>query len=153
MPTTVNISWDKYIKDIYKLVDKVKDEGFQTILGVSRGGNIPATIISEKLDLPLSIISASSYEDKKQKKQRELNIAEGISNVGALEDRYKVLIVDDLYDTGNTVLRVIEYLSENFYLKLYSAVIYAKQKLEKIPYVEEYPKDCWIKFPYEGEKK
>lgn len=147
MSPIVDISWKKYLQDIDILISKIKNRKPDVILGVSRGGNIPATIISEQLNIPLSIISASSYEGQKQE---DLEIAEGVSNLKILKESKEILLVDDLFDTGKTIMETGIYLSFHFSPKMKTAVLYTKRKSELIThYVEEMPENCWIKFPYE----
>lgn len=145
MQSTVDISWDKYLADIQKLAKQIKSK-YNCILGISRGGNIPATILAEALNIPLCIIAISSY---KKTKKTEVKVYNGISNSNAFFTSKKILIVDDLIDTGDTMKYLLKVIGDK---KVDIAVIYNKQK-EIVPeYCVENIKKGWIKFPYEVAK-
>lgn len=65
------------------------------IVGLTRGGNIPATIISNWTDIPCHALKISFRDDNETE-----------SNLWMSEDAYhgkKILIVDDINDTGETL--------------------------------------------------
>jgi len=64
------------------------------ILGVSRGGCIPATIISHKLDVPMIPICVSTRD------HADTMIPD--FPIGNEKDYYRFLVVDDINDTGHT---------------------------------------------------
>ena len=57
------VSFD--VIDFYSrtIADRVKHEGITHVIGLARGGLIPATIISYQLDVPLLSYAISSYKD------------------------------------------------------------------------------------------
>ena len=118
------IEWDLYLKLIYELAEKIKDSGIQYryVYGIPRGGMIPAVILSHVLKI------------------------EQISLIPALlpGSEEKILIVDDLADTGET----LKYYAQ-WYREYDIAVIYCKPWSQVKPtyYVEE--TELWIEFPYE----
>ena len=57
------------------LASRVKDGNFTNVLGIARGGLIPATVISYELDIPLLTCGVSSYSNKEK---NELNVSQDI---------------------------------------------------------------------------
>ena len=89
-----------YISYIEDLLDKLKNEDFDCVLGVLRGGYIPAEIISRALNKPLCLIRLSSYSNRERSEIKELG------SIGA--PKGKILIVDDLIDSGETLKYLLE---------------------------------------------
>ena len=80
------------------------------IVGITRGGNIPATILSNMLDIRCEALKVS-LRDSESENETNCWMAEdafGYYNEGAFngksnpELRKKILIVDDINDTGAT---------------------------------------------------
>jgi len=125
----VFLPWNKYIILIEELVQKIKDskEEFDCIYGVPRGGMIPAVIISHALNIPIMGNPLDGYKKR-------------------------MLIVDDLVDTGKTVVDLTKFLKEHTAVSHFKiASIYRHEKCEVAPdyYVET--NNMWIEFPYEGD--
>ena len=117
------------------LASRVKDGNFTNVLGIARGGLIPATVISYELDIPLLTCGVSSYNDKEK---NELNVTQDIK------------IVDDICDTGETV----QWLSKRLTLggvRHTKVCVFTKPKHTK--YLDHYasviPDNKWIVFPWE----
>ena len=67
------------------------------VVGITRGGLVPACIIARELDIKMvETLCISSYDHQDQRKAQVLKEA---SNIGTGEGW---LIIDDLVDTGNT---------------------------------------------------
>jgi hypothetical protein len=114
---------------------------------ISTGGLVLGKMLSDHLSLPLSVISAKSYE-KGKSKNNEVQINTNISSLSEIKG--KILLVDDLVDSGNTIKTVVEYLNlMKSITQVDTAVIYKKSKSIFVPnfYVKE--SEDWIVFPYE----
>ena len=78
-----------------------------------RGAAPIIDILSRIFKLPTAYVVIQSYSgDKVQDKQGELIFARDISAIATNEDFKKVLLVDDLSDTGLTLNKSIEWLKE-----------------------------------------
>ena len=109
------VSYDEYHNLIEKLAIKVHQSGWQfdTILCLARGGMRPGDILSRIFDKPLAIMSTSSYRAEAGTVQGNLDIARYITTPKG-EIAGKVLLVDDLADTGHTLNAVIHQLRNNY---------------------------------------
>jgi hypoxanthine phosphoribosyltransferase len=149
------VSYDEYHNLIEKLAIKVHVSGWQfdTILCLARGGMRPGDVLSRIFDKPLAIMSTSSYRADAGKEQGTLDIAHYITTPRG-EIAGKVLLVDDLADTGHTLKAVIDQLRSNYkpITELRSAVIWTKgvSAFTSDYSVEFLPTNPWIHQPFEG---
>lgn len=149
------VSYDEYHNLIEKLAIKVFQSGWQfdTILCLARGGMRPGDILSRVFDKPLAIMSTSSYRSDAGTVQGKLDIAHFITTPKG-QIAGKVLLVDDLADSGHTLNAVIEQLKTNYkpITELRSAVIWTKAVSTFSPdYCVDYlPTNPWIHQPFES---
>jgi len=93
----MHIEWHQFHIMIDALAHQVQESGWQPdyIVGLTRGGLIPATILSHRLKTPLETLKVSLRDGAEQE-----------HNTWMAEDAYnkkKILIVDDLNDSGATI--------------------------------------------------
>ena len=149
------VSYDEYHNLIEKLALKVHQSGwaFDTILCLARGGMRPGDVLSRIFEVPLAIMSTSSYRANAGTEQGNLDIAHYITTPKG-EIAGKVLLVDDLADSGHTLQAVIDLLKNKYksITEMRSAVIWTKQLSTFTPdySVEFLPTDPWIHQPFEG---
>jgi hypoxanthine phosphoribosyltransferase len=149
------VSYDEYHSLIEKLAIKVHQSGweFDTILCLARGGMRPGDILSRIFDKPLAIMSTSSYRAGSGTIQSHLDIARYITTPRG-EIAGRVLLVDDLADSGVTLNAVVELLRENYspISELRTAVIWTKGISKFTPdySVEFLPTNPWIHQPFEA---
>src|SRR3954462_8417815 len=149
------ISWNEYHELIERLALKVHPSGwhFDTILCLARGGMRPGDILSRIFDKPLAIMSTSSYRANSGTVQSHLDIARYITTPKG-EIAGKVLLVDDLADSGVTLNAVVELLREGYtpITELRTAVIWTKGSSKFTPdYSGEFlPTNPWIHQPCEA---
>ena len=147
------VSWDEYHRLIERLALKVAGSGweFDQILCLARGGMRPGDVLSRVFDKPLAIMSTSSYRAGAGTIQGRLDIARYITMPqGELSGR--VLLVDDLADSGVTLRAVVERLRATPSItELRSAVIWTKgvSSYEPDYFVERLPTSPWIHQPFE----
>jgi hypoxanthine phosphoribosyltransferase len=149
------VSYDEYHSLIEKLAIKVHQSGweFDTILCLARGGLRPGDILSRIFDKPLAIMSTSSYRADAGTMQGNLDIAHYITTPKG-EIAGRVLLVDDLADSGHTLGSVINRLKKDYppIIELRSAVIWTKAMSIFTPdySVEFLPTNPWIHQPFES---
>ena len=148
------VSWDEYHRAIEQLVAGVWESGyrFDSLLCLARGGLRVGDVFSRVYDMPLAILAASSYREAAGTQQGNLDIAEFITSTGgALHG--KLLLVDDLVDSGNTLIRVIDTLKQRFpaLTDVKTAVIWSKGCSSFKPdfCVQHLPTSPWIHQPFE----
>ena len=106
------ISFEEYTKIVEKLAVLIHKKYKPTVLvGIMRGAAPIIDILSRILKLPIAYIVIQSYSGKGQEDQQgELMFAREISSLAKEKDFNKVLLIDDLSDTGLTLNKSIEWL-------------------------------------------
>lgn len=132
---------ETYFKLIDDLILKIRESQFKPdcVVGVVRGGYIPSEAISRALKVPLVLVRASSYSDKSK-------IGSPVISEFIGKPFGKVLIVDDLVDSGETLLQVKEILKD-FNPK--TAVIWTKKDNIADFFVKRVEPETWIEQPME----
>jgi uncharacterized protein len=106
------ITFNEYTQIVEKLAIQIHKEYKPTVLvGIMRGAAPIIDILSRVLRLPIAYIVIQSYSGKgTEDKQGELMFAREISSLAAGKDFNRVLLIDDLSDTGLTLNKSIEWL-------------------------------------------
>ena len=108
------ITFDEYTKIVEKLAIEIHKNYKPTVLvGIMRGAAPILDILSRILKIPIAYIVIQSYSGKRMEdKQGQLMFAREISSLAENKDFDKVLLVDDLSDTGLTLNKSIEWLNK-----------------------------------------
>jgi uncharacterized protein len=142
-----------------KIYDKVRPNFCPDIvLGIGSGGWLPAKLVNNHFNVEIESIQVSCYNN------RELsNIVE--SNFSKINSNYiinkKILIIDDVNDTGTTLGYVVDKLYNLACgeIELCAAVMHHKDKEKKYDILSdirtryEYANladDVWIDYPWES---
>lgn len=148
------VTWDDYHALIEKLARQIHESNWQfnQLICIARGGLRVGDVLSRIYDMPLAILSTSSYTEKAGTIRGELMIAEQMTMAsGRLGDR--VLLVDDLVDSGVTLEAVTRTLPQRYpqITALRTAVLWYKAcSVFKPDYFIEYlPDNPWIHQPFE----
>ncbi len=106
------VSFEEYIKIVEKLAILIHKEYKPTVLvGIMRGAAPILDILSRILKLPIAYIVIQSYSGKGMEDQQgQLMFAREISSLAENKDFQRVLLIDDLSDTGLTLNKSIEWL-------------------------------------------
>ena len=115
------ISFEEYTQIVERLAIQIHKNYKPTVLvGIMRGAAPIIDILSRILKLPIAYIVIQSYSGKGiEDKQGELVFAREISSLAQNEDFKKVLLIDDLSDTGLTLNKSIEWLKNYAPIKRY----------------------------------
>lgn len=142
------VSWDQFHRDARALAWRLAAAGpFAAIVCITRGGLVPAAIVARELGVRvIETVCVASYDHQTQGKLQVLKkIAEDVVAAGGGGGE-KVLIVDDLVDTGKTAKLVREMLP-----KAHFATVYAKPmgRPQVDTFITEVSQDTWIFFPWD----
>jgi xanthine phosphoribosyltransferase len=142
------VSWDQFHRDTRALTWRLHEAGpFEAIVCITRGGLVPAAIVARELNVRIiETVCIASYMNYKN--QGDIKVMKGVgAEVVALRDQgKKVLIVDDLVDTGKTARVVREILPSAHF-----ATVYAKPMGRPLvdTFITEVSQDTWIYFPWD----
>ncbi|MBB4065040.1 xanthine phosphoribosyltransferase [Gellertiella hungarica] len=141
------VSWDQFHRDARALAWRLAglNQNFKAIVCITRGGLVPAAIISRELNIRLiETVCIASYHDYDT--QGEMNVLKGVTEKLTENGGEGVLVIDDLTDTGKTAAEVRAILPNAHF-----ACVYAKPK--GVPmvhtFVTEVSQDTWIYFPWD----
>lgn len=138
----VTLSWDTIEQMVDILALMVQGIQVRHIIGVARGGLIPATMLSHRLDAQLHVVDAKSYREDRS--QTPIHVRVGEQTL-LLANRQDVLIVDDIIDTGATH----QALEGSFPRTPYACLVSKQPHIGTKLYVMQTPKNVWVKFPWE----
>ena len=151
---SIEVSWDQYNTLVERLALGVYESGFEfnQIICVARGGMRVGDILSRIFERPLAILSTHSYTADGGTIRGALVIAEHMTMTSPrLGD--KVLLVDDMVDSGHTLDLVHRTLPQRFphITACKTAVLWWKACSVFRPdfYVEYLPDNPWIRQPFE----
>ena len=151
---TLNITWDQYNTLVERLALQVHESGwrFNQVICIARGGLRVGDVLSRIYELPLAILSTHSYTSEGGTVRGQLVIAEHMTMTAPrLGDR--VLLVDDMVDSGHTLEAVHRELPQRFphIAGLRTAVLWYKAcSVIKPDYFVSYlPDSPWIHQPFE----
>ena len=107
-PDLFYIAMDAFIGNVRTVADKVAKADWQPdfIIGIGRGGLVPAVYLSHRLDLPMLSIDHSS---KVPGFADELLGKVAVKSV----DGTRLLFIDDINDSGGTITYIRRLLVEN----------------------------------------
>ena len=128
------INFKEYTEIVEKLAIQIHKNYKPTVLvGIMRGAAPIIDILSRILKLPIAYIVIQSYSGKgMEDKQGQLMFAREISSLANNEDFNKVLLIDDLSDTGLTLNKSIEWLknygpTKNYIKEVKTACLWKKK--------------------------
>lgn len=139
------MGWHEVEKAVAALANALR-RGYDpdVIVGVARGGLIPAVRLSHLLgDKMLRIIHVKYYKGVNLRREEP----ELLADVGKLEG--KVLVVDDVADTGTTLEFVVRHLKERGAKEVRVATVAWKPHSRIKPDFYVFETDKWIVFPWE----
>ena len=144
--TEIMYTWNDFDKDIDFLVQQITYSNWipDYIVGVKRGGLIPAVKISQLLRKPLMIMSCQLRDGI----DNQINLLE----VEHIDKDSKIIIVDDICDSGKTFETITKVIAHHAYVK-YLALYYNTSQDFKIDYaanlIDRTRDNRWIIFPWE----
>ena len=128
------INFDEYTKIVEKLAIQIHQNYKPTVLvGIMRGAAPILDILSRILKLPIAYIVIQSYSGEGMEDQQgQLMFSREISSLAESKDYNKVLLVDDLSDTGLTLNKSIEWLrnyapTKNYIKEVKTACLWKKK--------------------------
>ena len=143
-----HVSWDQIHRDSRALAWRLDGRGpegggWKAVVAITRGGMIPAMIVSRELDIRVvDTISVKSYSHQSQAEARVTKSPQA----DLMGDGTGILVIDDLVDTGRTLELV-----RQLYPKAHFATVYAKPSGRPMvdSYITEVSQDTWIFFPWD----
>jgi hypoxanthine phosphoribosyltransferase len=140
------LSWEEFHSEIFSLYQSIIESGktYDLLIAVSRGGLTISHILSDFLHLQVASLTCTSYDDIAQKGTLKMNYMPEGDLTGK-----KILVVDDLSDTGSTFEAVVDCLKTRHPSVLDTCALYVKPGTSFHPIYVNKVTDAWVVFPYE----
>ena len=145
------VSWEEIVEWTRQLARKIKDSGYKpdVVIAVARGGYVPARLICDFLEVEnlLSIQSQHWTEAAKKAEKAIIKFQYKVDLSGM-----KALLVDDIVDTGESVILAKKFIEENW--KPSELRIAAMQWISRVAkikpdyYTIEVKEWVWFQYPW-----
>ena len=145
------VSWEEIVEWSYGLANKILESGWRPdlVVAVARGGYVPARLICDFLDIT-DLVSVQSQHWVEAAKMAEKAILRYPYRIDARD--LKVLIVDDIIDTGETVILARDFISREWRPKELKVAalqwISSVAKIKPDYYYIEVREWTWFQYPW-----
>lgn len=143
--TKTHVTWKKYIDSIKKVAEYFQNQRFDVIIGLTRGGLIPAVLLSHELNIPMMPFNPHVLHTNGEPRENiELCISPSVIR--------EILIIDDISDTGKTFKKTAEFFTKKGFNVTTASVYINKTTTVFKPNFALYDSHKkWVVFPYEKE--
>ena len=138
------IDWNTIDLYVDSIIEQIKDKKIDTVLGLARGGMIPATILAYRL--------GNNNLQQLGVRTRDVEATQFYGNPALFGN---VLVVDDINDSGKTFAEASKYLDYHFDRGEINDVIFSacskryNSKWVKGIYGSIIENDDWLVYPWE----
>jgi xanthine phosphoribosyltransferase len=101
--------YDEFVKDTQILVDKCRGYEPDVLLGVARGGLTLSHLMAQAMDMR-NLYTLNSIHYEGELKLDTFNIF----NIPDMSHAKKVLVIDDIVDSGETMREILKVLAQKF---------------------------------------
>ena len=141
------VTWDQFHRDSRALAWRLQALGpFDALVAITRGGLVPAAIVARELNI--RVVESVAMKSYDHQNQAGIRVLKAISQeiLDKCRNGGRILIVDDLVDTGATARAVRDMLPGAHF-----ATVYAKPKGREMvdTFITEVSQDTWIFFPWD----
>jgi len=138
----IHYPYENFVSDIHTIAKDIEKANFDAIVAISRGGLTFGHFLSQRIDQRnLYIINSIHYEN-----QQKLETIE-IFNTPNLDKHKRVIVVDDIVDSGDTISEVIKHLKNKFeHLHIETASLFYKKSAIIRPDYWLHDANDWIDF-------
>jgi hypoxanthine phosphoribosyltransferase len=144
------VTWNTAYRLARVLSHKVIQSGYEPdiIIGVARGGLVPARMVCDLL-LQKDLISITTQHWGIAINLGKAKIKFSLPKEADISGK-RVLVVDDVADTGDSISIILDYLNDKKALKIRTAVLHYKTCSKIIPdyYGEKLEEWDWIIYPW-----
>ena len=146
----IKLPWRQMEKLTTHLAEKIHKR-YSVIIGLNRGGLVPSVLLSHITKTKHGVVSIESYQGRKKTSKHKLDYH--VSMIGKLNPKTKVLMVDDISDTGESLKKIIQVMKKLGCdpKNIDTATLYYKSKSCFVPtYYAKHTSDSdWIEFPWQ----
>ncbi len=141
------VTWDELDDLVKQLAEKVRGE-YDVMLAITRGALVPAGMLAYLLGIRNILVAAVAYYDDAGHRAEQPTFLQFPAD--PLLSGKRVLIVDEVWDTGTTIQAVIERVEMGGGLPT-TAVLHYKPGRSRVPAVPDHhvvATDAWVVYPF-----
>lgn len=103
----IKYTYQQFEDDINRIVNSISGDSFKpdVIVGLSRGGLMPAVVLSHRLNVPMVPVTWQTRDGKTKDKEVLNNVKSKYNNI---------LVVDDICDSGLTLREISSILKAKY---------------------------------------
>ncbi|USR79529.1 phosphoribosyltransferase [Arcanobacterium pinnipediorum] len=145
------LHWAEFGDAMRELAQTIADSGFEpeVIIAIARGGLLPAGALSYALGVKLSDAMNIEFYTDVEKTLPDPILLEPLLDMESIKGK-KLLIVDDVADSGRTLKMAVDMLAD-LGADVRSAVVYDKPRSVITPDYFWKATDKWIVFPWSSQ--
>jgi hypoxanthine phosphoribosyltransferase len=143
------VSWDQLAEMVAELAAKVRGE-YDVMLAITRGGLVPAGMLAYRLGMRNILVAAVEYYDNEGHPGPSPTFLQFPADPQLRGQR--VLIVDEVWDSGTTIHAVTERVRQAGGLPT-TAVLHYKPARSRVPGAPDYyvvTTDHWVVYPFKA---
>ncbi len=131
--------WAETLAERIRAADRVPD----TIVGLTRGGWVPSRLLSDRLGVRRIVSLRAQHWGVTATPTGAAQVTEGLSGPVAGQ---RVLIVDDITDTGESLRLAVEHVTDGGAARITTATLLHIAHSKFVPdfFAEEIPRDAWV---------
>ncbi len=144
----LRLSWDEVEEQCRVIAREIQERkvSFDIIIGIARGGWVPARILSDILGSDeIHTVGVKFYESVGKTRKKPLILHPTQTDIEGLD----VLLVDDIADTGESLKATIRHLKERKAENLFVVTLVKKPHSNFIPHIFSEETEKWVIFPWE----
>lgn len=147
-PKLLHITWKKIQYLVEDIANKIENDDLRIdlIIAISRGGFVPARILSDQLRVKKLTCIQIEYYDSINKNKSEPNL---IFPLNLDVSGYHVLLVDDVSDSGKSLISALKHIQDKGTKSVKTATVHIKPWTKFIPDYFSEEVDKWIIYPWE----
>ncbi len=148
-PETLIVSWEDLDRLVEQLAVQVGRE-YDVLLAITRGALVPAGMLAYRLGLRNILVAAVAFYDEAGRPAERPSFLQFPADP-LLHDR-RVLIVDEVWDTGSTIQAVIDRVRLAGGRPT-TAVLHYKPARSRVPSVPDHHvvrTDAWVVYPFKA---
>ncbi len=145
----IYLDWNNIHDAVKKLASKIQlNFKPEIVIAISEGGWIPTRLLKTQIKSPRYYSIGCKNYDEEDNLLNEATITQGLEGIN-LENK-SILIVDEVADTGLTMKKVHEYISQFKPKEIKTAVLHKKpQSIFNPDYISEDMGNSWIVYPWD----
>jgi uncharacterized protein len=144
------VTWDDLDQLVAGLAERLADQSFDLLLAITRGGLVPAGMLAYRLRIRNILVAAVEFYDDRGQPGPHPTFLQFPAD--PLLRGQRILVVDEVWDSGTTIHAVIERIRQAGGLPT-TAVLHWKPTHSVVPGapdVHAVTTDAWVVYPFKA---